>query len=260
MSDAFYTYEVFGEGSALGNPAAVLIAKKPWTESAMQALAADVGFSETAFVIASLGGLHLRWFTPTTEIDLCGHATAASAAALVAEGVMKPGGEIELITRSGPLLCGATDQEAWVRLPERSAIEMAVPPWMPSGIRAWTAAGWTVVEVPERGNVSDVDANTISQLGIDGLVVVFCVEAPTSVALRVFGPSLGIEEDPVTGSAHCYLAPLVSHRMDGARYRAEQLSARGGIVMVRRTNHGVEIKGSVSLIEQSSRTQSEESR
>lgn len=247
MSDELYLYDVFGDESRLGNPAAVVIAQQPWSPQAMQQLATNLGFSETAFVVPSLGGLHLRWFSPTTEVDLCGHATAATAAALGEAGILSQSGSVELVTRSGLLHCGLREGSAWVRLPERAAIEMAVPMWAPHVSRAWTAPGWTILELGDREVLGDWEAAQIKDAGVEGLVLLFVKEAPHTVALRVFAPSLGITEDPVTGSAHCYLAPLVGHLMDGACYQAEQCSQRGGLVEVRRTTQGIEIAGAVTL-------------
>jgi predicted PhzF superfamily epimerase YddE/YHI9 len=253
--DAFYSFDVFVGDAQRGNPAGVVIATKPWSESAMENLAGELGFSETAFVSGTPGAFHLRWFTPTTEVDLCGHATAATAAALVAEGMVAPGSDIDVVTRSGTLRCGASGNQAWVLLPERLLTKTPKPRWAPQALAAWSAPGWTLLECADRSALAAFAPEDLIAHGVQGLVVAFVVEESNCCALRVFGPSLGIDEDPVTGSAHSYLAPLLRSRMQGARYQALQCSGRGGIVEVILMANAVKITGALSLREHGSKEQ-----
>lgn len=247
MSDSFYSFDVFVGDRHRGNSAGVVITHEPWPDASMQGLASELGFSETAFITIDRGNLYLRWFTPTTEVDLCGHATAATAAALVAHGEVAPNSEIAVVTRSGTLRCGSDGHHAWVALPGLSCIPVAVPAWAALAQAAWEAPGWTLLEFGDRDSLLSISSSSLAHVGIGGLIAAFVIETPTQCALRVFAPALGIVEDPVTGSAHSYIAPLLRDRIGATRYRAEQCSQRGGIVEVLHEAQGVIVSGVLAL-------------
>ena len=232
-----------------GNPAGVCILAEPTTDAWMQAVAAELNLSETAFVVPRGDGDHdLRWFTPTTEIDLCGHATLASAHVL--------GGQCRFHTRSGLLVCAPTaDGAITLDFPASPPEPVADPPdWGPAlGVASdrvlgvWsTPNGWALVELAAAADVraSVPDRGAILALGGHMVAAAAAGDRPgiDSVA-RVFAPALGIDEDPVTGAAHCVLAPWLAERTGRTEFTGEQASARGGIVGMRLTGDRVVLSG-----------------
>jgi len=238
-----------------GNPAGVCVLAAPATEGWMQAVAAELNLSETAFVVPRGDGDHdLRWFTPVTEIDLCGHATLASAHVL--------GGAARFHTRSGVLTCGrGADGVLTLDFPAGPVEPTAVAPgWAPAlglpgdrVVGAWGNAAWALVEVASPADVRAVVPDRARILDLGGQVV--AVAAPgdrpgvDSVA-RVFAPKLGIDEDPVTGAAHCVIGPWLAARTGRAELTGEQASARGGVVGMRVAGDRVVLSGrAVTVIE-----------
>lgn len=227
--------DAFTDEAFRGNPAAVCLLERPADEAWMQSVAAELNLSETAFLVARDDGAHdLRWFTPAAEVDLCGHATLASAHVL--------GGAGRFHTRSGVLTCTAVG-DGW--------IEMDFPSLAPTPIsyddslaRVLGAEIYTVARsrfdlLVELGSAADVrslqpDLRAIAALDARGVMVtapgdrdgIDCVS-------RFFGPKVGVNEDPVTGSAHCVLAPFWAARLARTELVGEQASARGGIVRMR---------------------------
>jgi predicted PhzF superfamily epimerase YddE/YHI9 len=236
--------DAFTDAAFAGNPAGVCRLAAPTSDGWMQAVAAELNLAETAFLLSRADGDHdLRWFTPTVEVDLCGHATLASAHVL--------GGERRFHTRSGVLAC-APDGEGGIELdfPASPPYPVPDPPdWAtPLGldpdrvVGVWaTAGGWTLVEVASPADVRSLvpDAAGIVALNRNAVVVTAApgdVPGVDSVS-RVFGPGIGIPEDPVTGAAHCIVAPwLAARERDGdgrTAFVGEQASARGGTVGMR---------------------------
>jgi PhzF family phenazine biosynthesis protein len=232
-----------------GNPAGVCVLATATTDEWMQAVAAELNLAETAFLVPRGDGDHdLRWFTPTTEVDLCGHATLASAHVL--------GGERVFHTRSGPLTSG-TGADGSITLdfpasppePEEDPVDWAAPLGLPAGavIGVWsTPTGWTLVEVATAAEVRSLVPDSAAILAWGGhMVLVAAVgdrEGIDSVC-RVFAPALGIDEDPVTGAAHCVLAPWLAERTGRTDFTGEQASARGGIVGMRLAGDRVVLSG-----------------
>jgi predicted PhzF superfamily epimerase YddE/YHI9 len=246
--------DAFTDAAFAGNPAGVCLLAAPSTDAWMQAMAAELNLAETAFLVPRADGDHdLRWFTPTVEVDLCGHATLASAHVL--------GGKRRFHTRSGVLMCTPVgDGAIELDFPASPPHPVADPPdWAPAlGTRAdrvvgvWaTDSGWTLVELASSDDVRSVvpDAAAIVALSVDPVVVTASPgDVPGVDAVsRVFGPGIGIPEDPVTGAAHCILAPWLAAR-DGVRggrtaFTGEQASARGGIVGMRLDGDRVVLSG-----------------
>ena len=232
--DAFID-EPFADESFAGNPAGVCVLEVPAGEAWMRAVAAELNLSETAFVVPRPDGDHdLRWFTPSTEVDLCGHATLASAHVL--------GGSPRFHTRSGVLACGQEpDGRITLDLPAGPVTPAEVAPgWAPAlGLEAdrvrgvWTNPSWALVELatPEDVRAIVPDRARVLDLGGHAIAVATPGDRPgvDSVA-RVFAPALGIDEDPVTGAAHCVIGPWLAARTGRTDLTGEQASARGGVV------------------------------
>jgi predicted PhzF superfamily epimerase YddE/YHI9 len=244
--DAF-TAEPFG-----GNPAAVVLLHEAATDAWMQSVAAEMKHSETAFLRArDDGSFDLRWFTPEVEVDLCGHATLASAHALWDWGVLDSSTPAQFHTRSG--LLGAVQRDG--------AIEMdfpatpAAPAAEPDGLFGALGVGpspvvrsdfYALVEVDDAQVVRDLAPDGDGLRKVDARAVIVTAREPDSsdydVVSRVFGPNVGIVEDPVTGSAHCVLACHWAGRL-GPDLLAYQASARGGVVRTRLEGDRVALGG-----------------
>ena len=233
--DAF-TDRLFG-----GNPAAVCLLPSPRDESWLQAVAREMNLSETAFVAPATDGFDLRWFTPTVEVDLCGHATLASAHVLWELGKLEPDTPARFHTRSG-MLC-ASRQEAWIELDFPAIREE--PAEAPAGLASalGVQARYVgrnqfdyLVEVESEAVVRGLrpDFGALCAIPARGVMVTSRGDSPTyDFVSRFFGPASGIDEDPVTGSAHCCLGPFWGARLGKHELIGYQASARGGIVRVR---------------------------
>lgn len=247
--DAF-TREPFG-----GNPAAVVpLVGRELGAAAMQRLAAENNLSETAFVQLGGDSLPLRWFTPTQEVDLCGHATLATAFALFHQGLVPTERPLRFATRSGELAVRRGEDE-------RLVMDFPADPPQPesAALAAVEAAlGARPLEV-QRGRfllarLSDEaavralapDPRAVAALGAN-LIATAPGERVDFVS-RVFCPLAGIDEDPVTGSAHCTLAPYWSRHLGKPELHAFQVSARGGELWLREAGARVEIAGHCALV------------
>lgn len=234
--------DAFTDVAFAGNPAAVTFPAVFPPDERMQAIAREMNHSETAFAVAREDGDYdLRWFTPSVEVDFCGHATLAAAHVL--------GGSARFHTRSGPLTCRSLG-DGWIEMDAPSDRPVRDDSIAVDGIEpvAWTGRGkWdALIVVPDaaqvRGLVPDLAA--LAALGTRAVIVtapgdrtgIDCVS-------RVFGPNAGIPEDPVTGSAHCTLAAFWSARLGRDQLVGEQASARGGTVRMRVDGERVGISG-----------------
>jgi PhzF family phenazine biosynthesis protein len=243
--------DAFTDRPFAGNPAAVCVAGSFPDDERMQVVAREMNLSETAFVVARPDGSYdLRWFTPTVEIDLCGHATLASAHVL--------GGTARFHTRSGELTCAPAD-DGWIEM-DFPADELAVQPLdaeltaavavalgEPGNIAA-VATGRTdmLVELDSAAAVRRLrpDFGAVAQLPGRGIIVTAAGDvAGVDCVSRMFAPRVGVPEDPVTGSAHCSLAVYWGDRLGRATLVGEQASARGGIVRMRRAGDRVVLGG-----------------
>jgi PhzF family phenazine biosynthesis protein len=206
----------------------------------MRDVAREMNLSETAFLTPQADGYSLRWFTPSVEVDLCGHATVASAHVLWEDGHLAAGAQARFYTRSGRLL--ADQRGDWIELdfPATSA-EAAEPP--PHLLDALGAKAQFVgrskfdylVEVASEKELRGLqpDFTTLRRLPVRGVIVTARGATPEfDFVSRFFGPGSGIDEDPVTGSAHCALGPYWSKQMGKTEFTAFQASARGGVVRV----------------------------
>jgi PhzF family phenazine biosynthesis protein len=237
-----YQVDAFTDQPFKGNPAAVCILDAARPDAWMQALAAEMNLSETAFPLKQGEGYALRWFTPKQEVRLCGHATLATAHILWAQGYVAPQGQIRFNTKSGPLSAARAGE--WIQLdfPARAVTATEIDPELNSALgaipcytaRSTSARGDTVLVEMESEEIVRALAPDFARLAAGSARTVI-VTAPATTAgfdfvSRFFAPAIGIAEDPVTGSAHCYLAPYWGAKLGKTSLVGLQVSARTGIV------------------------------
>jgi predicted PhzF superfamily epimerase YddE/YHI9 len=223
-----------------GNPAAVCVLPEEREEAWMQAVAREMNLAETAFLLARPDGWGLRWFTPAAEVDLCGHATLASAHVLWESGGLLPGETARFHTRSG--LLTAVRRGDWIELDFPATPEEPVdaPPGLVESLGAAPHyVGRSVfdylVELDGEEAVRELrpDFRGLAGLGSRGVIATSRSADPAfDFVSRYFAPAFGIDEDPVTGSTHCCLAPFWSGRLGKNAFLARQISARGGELKV----------------------------
>jgi predicted PhzF superfamily epimerase YddE/YHI9 len=224
-----------------GNPAAVTVLDGFLEDRQMQDIAREMNLSETAFVVPRADGDYdLRWFTPTTEVDLCGHATLAAAHVL--------GGVARFHTRSGLLSCRPDDGWIAMDLPADRPVESDVPDALGLPDVQWYGTGRfdALVQLSSAEIVRGLepDLGAIAALPVRGLIVTAAGDRPEIQCVsRVFAPQSGIPEDPATGSAHCTLAEFWGPRLEMDTLIGEQASARGGVIRMRRDGDRVTVSG-----------------
>lgn len=241
METPIYQVDAFTDQPFQGNPAAVCILPEPGDETWMQNVAREMNLSETAFLIQREDGFNLRWFTPTVEVELCGHATLASAHILWEAGYLAHDEKARFHTLSG--LLTAEQKEEWIEMdfPSRPAVPFDPPTGLVEAIGAEPKfVGKNqydyLVEVESEMVVRELrpDFGKLRQLGIRGVMITSTASSREfDFVSRFFAPGAGIDEDPVTGSAHCCLGPFWSQRLGVDKLVAYQASARGGVVRVR---------------------------
>jgi PhzF family phenazine biosynthesis protein len=240
MNQDIFQVDAFTDTPFKGNPAAVCVLPQAGDEHWMQNLATEMNLSETAFLVQQDDGYHLRWFTPAVEVDLCGHATLASAHILWETGLLAADREARFFTHSG--LLTAVRRGDWIQLdfpsePENTAeapekLDEAL------GVSA-TYVGKNrfdyLVEVESEDLVRNLapDFHLLSAISSRGFMVTSrSDDAEFDFISRFFAPGFGINEDPVTGSAHCCLGPYWAEKLNKTELTAYQASPRGGIVRV----------------------------
>lgn len=246
--------DAFADRPFTGNPAAVCVLDSPLDAALMQLIALEMNLSETAFAHPEPdgGAYRLRWFTPISEVDLCGHATLATAHVLWEEGHLKPEQTARFQTRSGPLTCRR--QGEWIEMdfPAMPPEEAALSPALAAVIGAPTL--WSglndmdlLVELEDEAALHAYRPNLIElgQTPYRGLIVTARARSGSKFDFvsRFFAPSLGVPEDPVCGSAHCALAPYWSERLGKAELLAFQASPRGGVLRLRHNGGRVVLGG-----------------
>jgi PhzF family phenazine biosynthesis protein len=224
-----------------GNPAAVCLLDGERDAAWMQALAAEMNLSETAFVRPMDEGFGLRWFTPAVEVALCGHATLASAHVLWESGAVAGGGEIYFLTKSGVLTATRERERIELDFPA-TPVEACEPPTgllEALGIRT-RFVGRTAFDVlvllesAAAVRALQPDVRRLGEVAARGIIVTAPSDDPAyDFVSRFFAPKAGIDEDPVTGSAHCALAPFWASRLGKREMAGYQASRRGGVVHVR---------------------------
>ncbi|HEX5267386.1 MAG TPA: PhzF family phenazine biosynthesis protein [Acidimicrobiales bacterium] len=226
--DAF-TSEPFG-----GNPAGVCLLAEPADPAWMQAVAGEMNVSETAFLVRANpeGALGLRWFSPTTEVELCGHATLATAHVLWSEEGVAPDQPLRFGTLSGTLTARRSEDRITLDLPANPPAGATLTPDVLAAlgvdaVRCGAAEGWDVIEVATEEEVAAA-APDLSVLRRSDRGFILTARAGAEVVCRVFVPAFGIDEDPVTGSAQCVLGPWWAPRLGTDEFTVRQLSRRGG--------------------------------
>lgn len=243
--------DAFTDRPFAGNPAAVCALPAPRDEQWMQDVAREMNLSETAFLVRQADGFDLRWFTPSIEVALCGHATLASAHVLWQEGHLKATEPARFHTQSG--LLTADLRGDWIELDFPAISSDATEP-PPDLIRALGVEAKFVgrnkldflIEAPSEAALRALkpDFASLRTLTARGI----CVTSPASTpgydfVSRFFAPGAGIDEDPVTGSAHCCLGPYWAKKLGKTEFRAYQASPRGGVVRVRLQGNRVILGG-----------------
>jgi PhzF family phenazine biosynthesis protein len=241
MSIKITQVDAFTNKPFAGNPAAVCILPEPAGERWMHNVALEMNLSETAFLHRHGDGFNLRWFTPTVEVDLCGHATLASAHVLWEEGHLKVNETARFHTRSG--LLTAVQRGEWIEMdfPAKREESAPAPPNLLEalGVRAKYIGKNQfdyLVEVASEDVVRELkpDFTLLGTITVRGVIVTSrAASSEYDFVSRFFAPAAGVPEDPVTGSAHCCLAPFWATRLGKDEMIGYQASARGGIVKVR---------------------------
>ncbi|MFF5208068.1 PhzF family phenazine biosynthesis protein [Streptosporangium sp. NPDC000396] len=247
-----YTVDSFTDQFFKGNPAGVCLLDNPVPDPWMQSLAAEMRHSETAFVLGGEGGqpYSLRWFTPAVEVALCGHATLATAHVLYSTGSVPE--TLEFSTKSG-LLSVTRDETGLISMdfPAKALEEVSPPKGLLEalGVEArWVGKNvWDyLVEVDSEETVRGVSPDFLALEAVDARGVIVTARASRSDAdyvSRFFAPKVGVPEDPVTGSAHCALAPYWSGKLGADTLVGAQLSQRGGVVRTALRGDRVELSG-----------------
>ncbi|WP_435009608.1 PhzF family phenazine biosynthesis protein [Tundrisphaera lichenicola] len=251
MPQRIVQVDAFTDRPFAGNPAAVCVLPGPVDPAWMQAVAAEMNLSETAFLVPEEGGFHLRWFTPTVEVDLCGHATLASAHVLWEDGHLAPGASAQFRTRSGLLIATREGDRITLDFPATPVERDAEPGPIAEALGVpVVAAGMTrfdvLAEVESEAVVRSMKPNfgLLEAIPARGLIVTARADSPGfDFVSRFFAPSVGVREDPVTGSAHCALAPYWLGKLGRAEMVAYQASSRGGVVRVRIEGDRVKLGG-----------------
>lgn len=252
MELRFVQVDAFASTPFAGNPAAVVVLDEPLDDATLQAIAVENNLSETAFLrFQSPGEYGLRWFTPTVEVDLCGHATLASG-----HVVLPPedgDAEVGFETRSGRLVVRRVGDAIEMALPSIPPFATDVPTAVTEALGAAPVEVLAMREVHHASyylarfeTVAEIDALTPDFRALGAVPAnVVCTAPGESVDFvsRFFGPASGVDEDPVTGSAHCSLAPYWAERLDRSELTAEQRSKRGGHVRCRMDGDRVWLAG-----------------
>lgn len=241
MSFPITQVDAFTDTPFSGNPAAVCILPAQVDEGWMQRVAAEMNLSETAFVVKQEDGYGLRWFTPVSEVDLCGHATLASAHVLWEKGHLDSDETVIFHTKSGVLTC--EQKEEWIEMnfPINRESPAAPPDALVEGLGLMPRyAGKTefdyLLEADSEAAIRDLapDFQLLKTVPMRGCIVTARSDnTEYDFISRFFAPGLGVNEDPVTGSAHCCLGPFWAKRLKKEELTAYQASTRGGVVRMR---------------------------
>jgi PhzF family phenazine biosynthesis protein len=241
MAQTIFQVDAFTDKPFAGNPAGVCILPEPRDEGWMQNVAREMNLSETAFLLKEQDGFNLRWFTPAVEVDLCGHATLASAHILWEAGYLKPEEQARFNTRSG--LLTAERQGDWIEMnfpatpeePAEAPADLIEALGVPAAYVGKNRFDY-LVEVDSEEVVRNMqpDFTLLLKVSARGIMVTSIPSTQDyDFVSRFFAPQVGINEDPVTGSAHCCLGPYWSKRLEKNEFVAYQSSPRGGVIRVR---------------------------
>lgn len=250
MKLPIFQLDAFSDRLFAGNPAAVCPLPGWAPDAVLQAIAAENNLAETAFLVGGSGRYHIRWLTPEVEVDLCGHATLASAWVVFHE--LEPGrAEVTFDSASGPLTVRRRDDLLELDFPARPATLVPAPVGLAEALRAVPLETWSsqrdwlaVFATESEVRALRPDMYRLRELGI--AVVPTAPGEACDFVSRFFAPALGVDEDPVTGSAHCVLAPFWHQRLGRNPLHARQVSKRGGRLECTVAGDRVRIAGAVT--------------
>ena len=251
MEIPYYHIDAFTGTLFAGNPAGVCLLTSWPDDTLLQAIAGENRLSETAFLVGSGSEYELRWFTPTTEVDLCGHATLAASFVLYRQPGVDPG-PLLFHSRSGDLRVNRDNDLLLLDFPSNKAEEISCPDLLVKGLGAKPVATYAkrdlmaVFDSEEEIRELKPDFSLLARLDYMGCIVTAPGKEVDFVS-RFFAPSVGINEDPVTGSAHCTLIPYWSKRLNKKELLARQVSARGGELLCLDEGKRVTIGGRATL-------------
>lgn len=256
MDVKIYQVDAFTSKPFSGNPAAVCILEEPKNETWMQDVAREMNLSETAFLHKEEDGYRLRWFTPVTEVDLCGHATLASAHVLWETGLLGLQERAKFHTLSGMLEAKRVGEEIELDFPATIAEPMGEVKGLGEALGLTPlfigrSSFFYLVEARSETEVRDLkpDFEKLKLLPVEAIIVTSVAETEGyDFVSRCFAPNVGIDEDPVTGSAHCCLGPFWSGRFGRDELVAYQASERGGTLRTRVEGDRVLIGGRAVMI------------
>lgn len=256
MNQLLYVIDAFTNRPFAGNPAAVCLLKEPADENWMQLVAREMNLSETAFVYPIEGGWHLRWFTPKVEVKLCGHATLATAFTMWQTGVLGADEAAHFHTLSGWLTCYQKDNWIVMDFPVKAVEPCAAPVGLKEALG--TELLWVghnemdyLVEVADENILRGLqpEFSALATLPMRGVIVTCSSQTANYDFLsRFFAPAAGVNEDPVTGSAHCALGPYWQARLGKSDLTAYQASERGGFLKLTVRDERILLHGQAVLI------------
>lgn len=249
MPIRLFQVDAFTSHLFAGNPAAVVLLKDFFPDATLQAIAAENNLAETAFLVPKNGDYDLRWFTPKVEVPLCGHATLASAAVIMER--MEPGRtNVVFHSRSGPLPVRRVAGGYLLNFPARFSEPNQASQDLVEALRAKPIEVLenqfnylAVFSSEQQVRLINPDMWAVARLNRPGVIVTARSDGEYDFVSRYFAPAKGIPEDPVTGAAHCMLAPYWAKRLGKTEFRAFQASQRGGEVVCRLLNDRVELQG-----------------
>jgi len=249
MEFKMYQVDAFASTLFSGNPAAVVILESPLSEDLMQSIALENNLSETAFININESPIPIRWFTPTLEVDLCGHATMASAKIIFEHFPDIAGSEISFSSKSGILKVSKNAENICLNFPVDDPEPQKMDAFFaealgesPIEILRGTDDFLAVFNTEQQIQAMKPDFTKLAKINSRGVVI----SAPgndVDFVSRCFFPQTGVDEDPVTGSAHTMLIPYWAKQLDKIQFKAHQLSARGGVLDCNLINDRVLISG-----------------
>ncbi|MCX5847489.1 MAG: PhzF family phenazine biosynthesis protein [Deltaproteobacteria bacterium] len=251
MGEIIIQIDAFTDRPFRGNPAAVCILSRHRDDTWMQSVAREMNLSETAFLEKREDGFNLRWFTPAVEVELCGHATLASAHALWEIGYLNPKEQARFFTKSGLLTAALTDDWIEMNFPVEPETSASAPPDLSRALGVgFTYVGKNrfdyLVEIDSEESIRRInpDFSLLATIPMRGVIVTSPSRSTEyDFVSRFFAPQVGVNEDPVTGSAHCCLGPYWGARLGKHETVGYQASSRGGIVRVRMDKDRVYLGG-----------------
>jgi len=251
MKVPYYQVDAFTERPFGGNPAGVCLLESWLDEAVLQRIAGENNLSETAFLVPLAEDYELRWFTPTMEVDLCGHATLASAFILFTE-LKHRQAHVHFHTISGPLRATWDGKVVMLDFPSRPGVTCAAPPALMEGLghipREVRKARDFMAVLGDEDDVRTLAPNFPQLATLDCLGVIATARGgEVDFVSRFFAPGAGLNEDPVTGSAHCTLIPYWSAKLGKEKLVARQLSQRGGTIYCEMRGDRVGIGGHAAL-------------